>query len=281
MFWLIALLLSVSITLLTWAFVPLLEEKLKAWEAKREKSVEKKLNNLFSDKSPKQIAKLYLILPPIFGLLTFLLFQSPLFALVAALLSLSIPNLILKIKNKQRRAKFNKQILDAIMVLSSCLKGGLSFLQALEVLEEELPAPMSEEIGLVVKENKMGSTLENCLRHLEKKMNINELTLVISSILVARETGGDLTKVLSRLATTIRDSRKLMDNIKTLTLQGRMQGMIMSGLPFLFVWWVMTFNPGHFNIMLHSDLGKILLMVAVFLQIVGMFLISKFSKIRI
>ena len=165
--------------------------------------------------------------------------------------------------------------------MSSSLKGGLSLLQALEVLIEEMPAPMAQEIGLVVRENKMGVSLEDSLKHLNKRMNMEELNLVINSILVARETGGELTKVFSRLTTTIRDNRKLKDSIKTLTMQGRMQGLIMSVLPFLFIFWVINFNREHFDIMLQSEIGRTLLFIAGILQIAGMFLIRKFSAIKI
>jgi tight adherence protein B len=154
-------------------------------------------------------------------------------------------------------------------------------LQSLEVLAEEMPAPMSQEIGLVVRENKMGVLLEDSLGNLSKRMNIEELSLLVNSILVARETGGDLTKVFSRIATTIRDNRKLKDNIKTLTMQGRMQGMIMSVLPFLFIIWVLSFNRHHFDIMLQSDIGRMLLFIAAALQAIGMILIRKFSSLRI
>ena len=104
---------------------------------------------------------------------------------------------------------------------------------------------------------------------------------MVNSILVARETGGDLTKVFSRLSVTIRDNRKLKDSVKTLTLQGRLQGMIMSVLPILFISWVLTFNRQHFDIMLNSQIGRMLLFAALFLQVAGMILIRKFSTIKV
>jgi tight adherence protein B len=181
----------------------------------------------------------------------------------------------------KRKAKFSYQLLDAINLLSSSLKGGLSLLQALEVVVEEMPPPISQELGLVVRENKMGITLEESLNRLYKRLQIEDLRLVINSVLVARETGGDLTKVFSRLSVTIRDNRKLQENIKTLTLQGKMQAAIMSFLPFLFVGWVITVNKNHFDVMLKSDMGRMLLILAVVLQLGGMFLIKKFSVIKI
>ncbi|MCX5697924.1 MAG: type II secretion system F family protein [Candidatus Omnitrophica bacterium] len=277
----VILLVGSALFLLTLALMPPVLEKAKSWQDKRQKVVEKELDKLFYDKSPQKIMRLYYIVPPAFGLAAALLFKSVLLTAVGVVAGFFVPNLVLKMRDTKRRQQFNGQLLDAIMILSSSLKGGLSLLQALEVLEEEMPAPMQQEIGLVVRENKMGVSLEESLRHLGKRMNMDELSMVINSILVARETGGDLTKVFSRLTTTIRDNRKLKDSIRTLTLQGRMQGVIMSALPFVFVWWVIAFNRNHFNIMLESETGRMLLIVAIILQVVGMVLIRKFSEIKI
>lgn len=277
------LLVGASICLIAMVVIPLLEERRKTWHVKQEQIIEKRLDNMFYyEKSPKEIIRLYYILPPVLGILGLVFFQSPIFLLTGGIIGLFIPNLILRMRDKKRRQGFDNQLLDAIMILSSSLKGGLSLLQGLEVLVEEMPAPMNQEIGLVLRENKMGITVDDSLKNLNKRMNnIEELSLVINSILVARETGGDLIKVFSRLSTTIRDNRKLKDSIKTLTLQGRLQGVIMSVLPFLFIWWVLTFNRHHFDYMLQSETGKTLLIAAIILQIVGMFLIRKFSTIRI
>ncbi len=277
----VILLIGSALFLLTLALMPPVLEKAKSWQDKRQRVVEKELDKLFYDKSPQKIMRLYYIIPPAFGLAAALLFKSALLAGVGVVAGFFVPNLVLKMRDTKRRQQFNGQLLDAIMILSSSLKGGLSLSQALEVLEEEMPAPMQQEIGLAVRENKMGVSLEESLRHLGKRMNMEELNMVVNSILVARETGGDLTKVFSRLATTIRDNRKLKDSIRTLTLQGRMQGVIMSSLPFVFVWWVIAFNRNHFNIMLESETGRMLLIVAIVLQVVGMVLIRKFSEIKI
>ena len=197
------------------------------------------------------------------------------------LVRLVVPLLGLRVMAMQRRAKLESQLVDAVMILSSSLKGGLSLVQSIEVLVEEMGAPISQEFGVILRENKMGITLEESLTRLHERLKIEELTYLVGSLLVARETGGDLTKVLSRLATTIRDNRRLKDSIKTLTLQGKLQGIIMSALPFFFVAWVLSFNKGHFDIMFSTEIGRMLLIAALFLQIIGMFLIKIFSTIRI
>ena len=279
LFLLIILLITAAVILLSMAIFPTMIEGADKWRQKKEKFVEKELDKMFYDKSPKRIMQLYFILPPVLAGAALLLLQSGILAAVGAVLGLVVPNVILRTRNRMRKQKFEHQILDAIMILPSSLKGGLSLLQALEVLVEEMPVPMNQEIGLVVRENRMGVSLEESLRHLDKRVDSDDLRLVINSILVARETGGDLTKVLSRLSTTIRDNRKLKESIRTMTLQGRMQGIIMSVLPFLFIWWVVSFNRQHFDIMLQSDTGRMLLFVAIALQVIGMILIRKFSKI--
>lgn len=281
MFLLIALFITSAILLISYALIPLILGRAKAWEEKKTKSVGQELDKMFYDKNPRNIVRLYLALPPVLAALVFFFSMSFLFAIAGAVLGLLIPNFILRIKEQRRRQKFNNQILDAIMVISSSLKGGLSLLQVLEVVSEMMPAPMAQEMGLVVRENKMGITLEQSLRRLQERMYSEELNSLINAVLIARETGGDLVKVLGRLSVTIRDNRKLKDNIKTLTMQGRLQGLIMSALPFLFIAWVVSFNREHFNIMLQNELGRTLLFVAVILQVVGMILIRKFSQINI
>lgn len=279
------LLLSVvilcSIILLSLSILPFFMQKMQSWQQKQEVIVAKEMDNMFYDKSPKRIVMLYYILPIVFGLSGIILLHSPVFMIFGAFIGVAIPNFILKMRFKRRVQKFNDQLLDAMNMLASCLKGGLSLLQGFEVLVEEMPVPICQELGLVVRENKMGISLEESLVRLNKKMNLEELGLVVNALLVSRETGGELTKVFSRLSVTIRDNHKLKENIKTLTLQGRMQGIIMSFLPIVFVIWVLSVNKHHFDIMMNNDLGKMLLAGAVLLQICGMFLIRKFSIIKI
>ena len=277
---LLNVLILCSVILIALSILPIIMQRIQSWQKKKEVVVAKEMDKMFYDKSPKNIVMLYFIFPTILGLGGFFILQSPIFMIFGALIGLAIPNFILKMRYKRRINKFNDQLLDAINMLSSCLKGGLSLLQGFEVLVEEMPAPMSEEIGLVVRENKMGIPLEESLVRLNKKMNMEELGLIVNALLVSRETGGELTKVFSRLSVTIRDNRKLKDSIKTLTLQGRMQGAIMSFLPIVFVAWVLSTNKHHFDIMMNSDLGRMLLIAAVVLQIVGMILIKKFSTIK-
>ena len=277
-----SILILCSVALISLSILPFFMQRIESWRASKEVIVAQHMDQMFYyDRSPKSIVQLYFILPIILGVAGYFFTRSSIAVLVGVTIGVVIPNFILKMRFARRKQKFNNQILDTINMLSSCLKGGLSLLQGFEVLVEEMPAPMNQEIGLVVRENKMGVPLEESLVRLNKRMDLEELNLVVNALLISRETGGELTKVFSRLSTTIRDNRKLKESIKTLTLQGRMQGAIMSFLPILFVLWVLSVNKHHFDIMMQNEIGRGLLILAVVLQVVGMFLIRKFSTIKI
>lgn len=202
-------------------------------------------------------------------------------ALIGLTIGFLIPSIAVKRIIVNRKNKFSSQISDGLIILSSCLKGGLSLLQAVEALVEELPAPISQEFGLILRENKMGMSLEESFEKLNKRLPSEELNLLTTAILVSRETGGDITQLFGTLINTIRAKLKLSDNVKTLSMQGKIQGVIMSILPIIFTMMVYSFNPHYFDVMLANSMGRALLVYAVISEIVGIFLIRAFSRMNL
>lgn len=249
-------------------------------QSKRTGKIKEQLEESFVFWEKKRLMLVYLS-PLIFAAVGFILVRHILAAAAGFLLGFAFPGFMVKMAYQGRLKKFQGQLVDGLAMLSSSLKAGLSFIQAIEVLCEEMPAPISQEFKLVLKENKWGLSLEESLVRLRKRVPLEEVNLLVSSILIARETGGELPKVLLRLTNTIRDNLKLKEKIATLTLQGRLQGLIMMFLPIGFGYFVYRQNPEHFIIMWQNSTGRLFLMVAVGLQIVGMFLIKRISTIRI
>lgn len=274
-------LIAAAMVLIGSQLLPAFLQRASNLHAEKVVETEKQLDKMFIEVNRQKLVLWYTVTPLVIGIVAFLILRSFGFSILAGLASFVLPSIIIKNLKEQRRSRFQTQLPDGIMVLSSSLKGGLSLMQAIELVVEEVPAPFSQEFGLVLRENKIGVPLEESLKHLHERMHLEELDLIINSILVSKETGGDLTKVLARLSVTLRDNRKLKESIKTLTLQGKLQGIIMSALPFIFIAWVLSFNRGHFDIMLGSESGRVLLITAGGLQIVGMILIHKFSKIDV
>ncbi len=223
---------------------------------------------------------LFYLLPFIVAAAGFILARHFIGAFIGLIIGLFLPNLIISIAKKQRLKKFRGQLVDSLMIISSSLKAGLSFLQSIEVLCDEMPAPTSQEFGLVISENKLGVSMELALKKLRTRIPIEEVNLIVTAVLIARESGGNLPLVLSRLTDTIRDNLKLKEKIGTLTLQGRLQGIIMMILPIGFAYFIYKQNPGHFDVMLQTDLGRKLLGLAIGLEIVGIILIKKISTMK-
>ena len=259
--------------------IPYLTKKFHRVQRTKVSQAETQLEEIFVLMPTKKLFLYYTLSPVILAAVAFFLFNKVIFVLIGLAAGFIVPELVIKRLEAIRKQKFQNQLIDGLMTLSSALRGGLSLLQAMEVLTEEMPPPLNQEFSLVLRENKVGIPLEESLHRLNKRMQLDELELMVSSILVARETGGDLTKVFARLANTMRDKRKLKEQITTLTLQGKIQGVVMSILPIAFILWVITVNKHHFDVMLTSDVGRMLLLVAALLQAAGIFLIAKFSKI--
>jgi len=257
---------------------------LKKWDEIQKKKAEKtssQFEEMFIFLKKDTLTTLYVVTPLILGILGFLLTGKLLVSIIGMAVGVVFPFIMVRFMDKKRRAKFNAQLGDGLMVMSSCLKGGLTLVQSFEVLAEEMDPPIGQEVSLLVREVKVGVSLEEALIRLNKRMPSEEMTLITSAILVARETGGDLTKVFARLIETIRDRRKLKEMVQTLTLQARLQAVIISLLGPVFALVVLKINPRHFEIMWQNEIGKIALMAAGFLQLIGIILIVIFGKIRI
>ncbi len=272
-----------SVYLLGWQLYPAGTKQLRQYHTKKVEASARAIDEMFMDvPAKKQIALLHILTPLVLGAAAFIIFGGNIsFAFSAAALGLVLPTLFLQRKKALRRERFRVQLTDALMILISSLRGGLSFLQSIEVLAEEMPAPISEEFGLVLREHKMGTSLEEALERLNKRMPSSELNLITTAVLVSRETGGDIAGVFSKLVESFRESARVMEKVKTLTLQGKLQGIIMSILPVVFAVVVYTTNPAFVKIMFEHPIGRMLLWVALGLQIVGSLLIWRLSKVEV
>jgi len=241
----------------------------------------KALDEMFMNVRPTWLKALYGVGPVAAGAGTFAVTHQALPALVASAAGAIIPDLWVKEALKRRRKQFRAQLVDALFVLSSSLKAGLSLTQAFEQLESEMNPPASQEFGLMIKAHRLGLSLEESLTNLNKRMACEEMELITTAILVARETGGDLTTILSQLITTIRDRKKLHDKVSTMTLMGRVQGYIIGALPVAFALFVRMSNPQHFQVLVDYPEGRRMLAIAAVLWGVGLLLVRKLSKVRV
>lgn len=270
-----------SVGLLAWGLYPTGSRVVDAYQHKRADKDSLKLEDMFLVIPKQKLMIIYFASPLITAVSALIFTQNLLIAAAGAVVGIVLPTMVIKIMKQQRNRKFSRQLVDALLILSSSLKGGLSFLQSLEVLVEETTPPISQEFGLVLRENKMGVSLDESLNRLNERVESEELNLVVTAVEIARETGGNLTEPLDKLMVTIRERDKIIGKIKTLTLQGKLQGIIMSIMPVVFGVVVYYLNPQFFSIMTVHPWGKPLLMCAAAMEAVGAFFLWNLSKVDI
>ncbi|MGD9014684.1 MAG: type II secretion system F family protein [Candidatus Omnitrophota bacterium] len=275
------LLMFGCVALLAYKFIPLFLRRYYQIQNIRMAEISKQLDRMFIFTERKRLFKLFTIVPLALGLFGFILLRHPIGLIAGLALGLISPPILIKNISSQRRNRFQGQLVDGLMLLSSSLRAGMSLNQSFEVLAEELPAPISDEFALVVKENQMGVSLEDCLAHLKQRMPVSDLDLISTAINIARETGGDLTEIFAQLVYTMREKRKLEDRVKALTVQGRLQGLIMGILPIAFGVFIYFTNPENFQILLEDKLGQALLMYAMVSEVIGIILIKRLSKVEV
>lgn len=277
----ILFLVFASSTLTFYALFPLVEDKYGRLQRKKAQAASRVLEEMYIWVAQQKLILLFGLTPIILGVIFFGLFGNKLLILAGFIVGLGLPSIVLKQMERMRRKKFHSQLIDALISLSQSLKAGLSLLQALEVLVEEMPPPLSQEFSLIIKENKMGILLEDSFERLNKKMKLEDLNLLTTAILVARETGGSLTDIFIHLSDSIRNKNKIADQVKTLTTQARWQAVIMSFLPLVFAAFVFNINRNAFNIMWESDKGRLMLIWCVVSEIIGVFILRRLSRVEV
>ncbi|MDD5431571.1 MAG: type II secretion system F family protein [Candidatus Omnitrophica bacterium] len=260
---------------------PAFEILMKRWRRKRMDNITPKLDHMFLDITLQKLMFLDVLVPVIFGIIAVTVSRNIWIVLGAIVLGLIIPIFVIKKLESIRRNKFAGQIVDVLMILSSCLKAGLSMTQALEVVVEEMPSPANQEFGLVTRQMQMGVSLEDAMNSLRRRMKVSDLDMVVTAMMVARESGGDLTETFSRLVFTIQERNKLISRVKALCVQGKLQGAIMSLLPIFFALFVYKVNPHFFDIFFEDNFGRMLFAYAIISEIMGIIFIRKLSKVDI
>ncbi len=277
----ILLLTLSSVGLAAWALIPVVTQRYEKMSEQRATSASRSLDEMFIWVSHKKLILVFGLTPIILGITFFILLTNPFFILAGLALGFVLPMAVINILDKNRKKKFYSQLPDVLTSLSQSLKAGLSFIQALEIVGEELPVPSSQEFALLVKEYKMGVPLPESFEHLNKKMQSEDLNLITTAILIAFETGGNLTDIFSHLNENIRKKNKVIDQLKTLTTQATLQAKILSALPILFAILIFNMNPNFFDEMLISNVGRLLLIWCVVSELIGAFALNRLSKIEI
>lgn len=202
-------------------------------------------------------------------------------AFALATLGAIMPSVYVRMRKQKRLAQFDRQIPDALTVISNSLRAGYSFLQSMEMVSREMKPPISAEFARVLREMNLGSTTETALMNLVKRVPSDDIDLVVTAVIIQRQVGGNLSEILDTISETIRQRIKIRGDLRTLTAQGRTSGIIISLLPVALCLLLSVINPEYISLLFGHPLGRVLLGYAVISQLIGIAMIRKIVQIDV
>ena len=182
---------------------------------------------------------------------------------------------------EQHCAKAVHQMTDALTIMCNSLKVGLSLAQAMERVIKGYPGPLAKEFHLVLNKMQLGQNLEEALEEMAQRLGKPDVDMLVSTVNILKETGGNLAETFFVMAETMRERQKMEKKIKALTAQGMMQAKIISALPFLLIALFYFMDRQYISPLLFKPLGWVCLAGVLALVLVGGFLMKKMVEIKV
>lgn len=252
--------------------------------SKLDKNKTKKLETeLIKADLPMSVSEFYVVamfFSIIIALIGYLISSSVIFTLFVFFIGWNIPKFYVANKRNERIKAFDNQLNDGITIISNSLKAGYSFLQAVAVVAEEMPDPFAREFKKLLKEMSLGLSEEEAFKNLINRMDSEDLKLIVNAIVIQKDIGGNLSEVLDNISETIRDRQKIKNELKALTAQGKLSGIIVAALPVFLGVVIFLLNREYVSVLFTTNIGLFLLFSSVISEILGFMMIRKIVDIK-
>lgn len=216
-----------------------------------------------------------------FSFICLVIKPHPVSIVVAGLVGAGLPILWLRRKQQKRLVKFNSQISDALVLISNSLKAGYGFFQAMEMVAREGQVPIKTEFARVLKEINLGMTTEESLIRMVERVPSPDWDLVVTAMLIQRQIGGNLSEILDNITNTIRERIRIKLELKTLTAQGRLSGMIIGLLPVALGLFILLINPDYVLLLVKDIRGIFMLGYAAVAELLAIMVIRKIISVDV
>jgi tight adherence protein B len=200
---------------------------------------------------------------------------------VGAAIFFGVPWLWLWNKRRKRLKTFAGQLPDALELVARALRAGHSLGAGMHVVSEEMPAPISKEFGRVYEEQNLGIPLEEALRSICVRVPNLDLRFFVTSVAIQRQTGGDLAEILDKIGHVIRERYRILGQVKALTAEGRLSGVVLIALPFGLFLMMLHMKPDYIELLWKDPLGVKMSVFALVLQVLGAYCIKKIVDIKV
>jgi tight adherence protein B len=240
-----------------------------------------RLSEFFLFFDPAQLWSLNLILCGGLALIVYMLSGSLWLSGVIAGLSLIAPQTAIAGLRRRRLTRFDEQLPDLIQALAGALRAGSGVQAALRHIVVQAPTPLAQEFGLMLREQRMGVSFEQALAALYRRVPTEGTGLLVSSLSIAVQSGGNMAETLERIAATLRARRHLLARVRALTSQGKLQAWVMACLPFFLALALEAIDPDSMAYLWHTRAGWAVIGVIIGLELLGVMFIRRIVSIEI
>ena len=201
-------------------------------------------------------------------------------ALLLAFLGAFVPLFVVRFKRNKRLATFEEQFPEAVDLIARSLRAGHAFTTGLGIAAEEMPAPVGKEFKQVNDQQNFGMSLPDALRSMALRVPVLDARFFVTAVLTQRESGGNLAEVLNNLSSVMRERFKVKRQIKVISAHGRLSAWILCLMPPSLAIFITLLSPKALEPLFNDPMGQNLVMLALVLQIVGTYIISRLVRIE-
>jgi tight adherence protein B len=209
------------------------------------------------------------------------LFPWPGMSAALAVFLAALPYLYLRRQRRRRLAAFEEQFPEALDFLARSMRAGHAFSISLEMIGEEIADPLGQEFRALFNEQNLGAALDTALLNFTMRVPLLDVRFFTSSVMLQKQTGGNLSEILSRLAYVIRERFRLKGQVKAASAHGRLTATILTMLPVATMVGLLAVAPGYLQAMAADDDGKWMIGGAIFAQILGNYCIKRIINIKV
>lgn len=239
------------------------------------------MSDMFMSIDPNQLFVLNLAAIVILPVLTWFITGDIAATLAVMGIIIILPTFIYRSARKKRLKRFEQQLPDGLAMISGAMRAGASLNIALEGMVKEQPAPLSQEFELFLKEQRLGVEFEVSLKSMQDRIPIQDFNMLVTALLINREVGGNLAETMETLGETLRRKEMMEGKIEGLTAQGKLQGIVMTGLP-IFLGMLLNFmEPEAMSKLWTTTIGWIVLTIIIVMEALGYFIINKITSIDV
>ena len=200
---------------------------------------------------------------------------------VGGMIGFALPWGWLVFRRRRRFKRFEKQLPDALELISRALRSGHSLASGLSVVASEMPSPIADEFHNAYEEQNLGIPIDQALKNMLIRIPNVDLQFFITAVAIQRQAGGDLAEILNKISSLVRERFKILGQVKALTGEGRISGIVLMALPISLFFAVYYLNPDYVMILFEHEDGKKMMTGAIFMQIVGALVIRKICDIKV